>query len=592
MNRLVIQISLIKRLQLLSLLLTSFLCWSANADLTDIAKKKIATNQSYLCIEIDSRLCNINSSFLQFNSYFEELKRQRKAGQIRTFLDDLILENKPNLSAALSELKVVTYGKGVNKFTLSETLLTLIKFSALESEYEKFGRVTLNKIDDSLLLKNSVESWDIWQRQVDIFNDQAAKFDEEYKDPFYSASYQFAELGEHFIASAFQVKSTVPLAWKVSEATFLRAVKYTKAVISIKKTIEQLQHVGSFVKLVPLALDFMEATNESHMSQESRERAMLLFETELAILKQSNASKFAHIINDVQKIINYSKMIDSLNVIESYYPQDNYLKYPIQNSLSFLESQLLVAMADLLQSIANVSGITGTSVANDLADISFEAIKVFGDKTNIYRTSMARASLGEEYLHLRMEQMDIARSLYLNFSYSHFGLVVNSGEEIEKSRVNYYTPYLQYLSKSGIVESDVNIQLMTYREFLFPYIRAFYPYKGRFIETMSAACNFMQREEIPDFEICVEDEEVFQANWEKTIPKREIIKLLSFQVDANFIGYTDVQHYLKLRKYKVLSRSLDVSNLDDFVLDANAMVWLARTIFVKNNSYPIWWTEK
>tara|TARA_R110000737_G_scaffold8992_2_gene24662 strand:- start:617 stop:2341 length:1725 start_codon:yes stop_codon:yes gene_type:complete len=574
-------------------LISSFFCLSANADLSDLAKAKLDVNQAYLCINVDDKLCNINNAFLDFNDYFEELGNQRKADNIKLLVDDDILVNKPKLKEALSTLKSITYGTpGLHKYVLSETLLTLIKFSEIEHRHEYFGWMTLNKVDQSSLFIQSQEGWNIWSEHVTDYGIKAKKFDDEYKDPFMSVSYQFAELGEHFVANAFQVKSTVPLAWKVSKATFLKAAKFLDAVNSIERSIDQVKHVGTFIKLIPQVLTFMKATEDSELTSDKKTAALILFETELELLKQNNASGIVHIINDVIKVISYMKQADAIETIKDYYPNDDYLRYPLNNSIEYLNSKMLVTMADLLQSISKVSGLTGKPIVGDLVDISLEAIKVFGNKDSIYRSSMLRSSLGEEYLHLRMEEMQIERNFFLTFSYKYWGKVVNKGNEIEKSRVNYYTPYLKYLSKSGAVDKDVNMKAINYKDFIFPYLRSFYPFKGRFVDTMSAACSLMKSEGVPVFDLCVENKLEFYANWEKVAPKRELIKLLSYQLGTANSEYTDIQHYIKLKKYKIFSKPLDVTKLDNFVLDANAMIWLTRTIFVKNDTRPIWWSQK
>jgi hypothetical protein len=438
--------------------------------LIDLSVIEQATN--HLCIYVDNQLCNTDHEFYPLNSYFENLKQQRSAGMLRHVLDDEIIAGRPDLEQALWTMDTVNYGLvGSLKFTLSETFLSLMKFSRIDNQYRIFRQQPLNKIDGSSVIAQPSTEQQLWAKNLAEYNIRLEKFENNYRDPYDDVlHFNLDLLGESAVAELIQMKASAGVAWQISLATFLKGAGMVQKIATAKQSLSGLTGAYHFLTIAPLLIEQFEKEDASTNAEQLQETIdqLTIIETSLKAFGANEGTSVAGLMGNIAKIINWYKRIHQLTVIEYYYGSNRYLEWPIKNTKEYFFNQLALEGAATLKNIADISGISSKPGVGDAVAIGDAVIKAFADKSSQYRTQMRRISLADKYLELYLDQIFLGRSLYTNFMYDYYNEFIGQANKLqivegengfEEVIANEAAPDARYDENGNVIEQLLGIIL-------------------------------------------------------------------------------------------------------------------------------------
>jgi|GEM_PF-3724799 len=373
---------------------------------------KLSKTEEYLCKKIDSSLCGINQSYLDFHNYHKKVLHEVNFGTLTSEMENSLD------TQTIQDIDTIRDLSGV--YDLGGMLLAGIKYSKYYHLADQFEDQTLVPLTNIMESQNDL----VWNREAQYYENQVSEFIKYKKDPYTEAIKNWKEIGRNAIDSYNQFKASADAAWSFSEATFLYSLEeaVNKVSKSAKATIDNSKALYQLVTdIVFPSIQLMEKSLKSELTLQDVS-GMLEKLTALSKDLKNEDIKGANVlkaINIIDKILTSLKHKEASTRLYEKYKDDIFTNHIVGGIKASSRAELLINYSELLQFVVELTPENFNRLKKTTETI-VNLIKAFGDYELKIRRVLHKDSLNDQYLSLLAKRMNISQTLYTRFMYGYF----------------------------------------------------------------------------------------------------------------------------------------------------------------------------
>ena len=373
-----------RKMILVLLLINTLIKAATFEEKMDLVDKYLCTYEKYYCSK-DITARAYHDLFIKYQKQYFNKKLQTTDG----------LNLPENINNAFNTLNFFEYNH-FPKYKLSETLLPILKMYEIENTYYKYHKelALLTQSEIGYKLPYNIKS--IISKVNQKNHIKMLTYHRNQKDIYWENKATFKELSNYLYQGGLDLVNITNASWEVSLATFLKAAKYAKKVIKVKKTIEALSKIKGYGTA---AYKFMNLVKDvDNLKVKNQLLTMKTIGDILDMLNDANRgtsdSKIAKLLIDMGL---QERQYEALHTLIKYY-KDSPIEGQLVLSRDQLYNRIILSLSSLMSEVFETTGLSAVEGIGDAVAVTNALVQVFGNNPTLYNRQMSKTSISNKYL--------------------------------------------------------------------------------------------------------------------------------------------------------------------------------------------------